>query len=169
MKTIAIIFGLDVPANENSARGRLTGLWLLLLAANILVVLVSYLLGALGPLRDGTTQAALLRALDAVLFVFAANVTAIFTYWFALKEDVVAPLRSLMAFRISWFASLLWGLMITIVHIFGGSSTYEDGLQTLSAHSAWLVSGALAFYFASGKRTAAAGAGRRKKAANPPG
>jgi hypothetical protein len=169
MKPIATILGLDTPANEHSARARLTTLWLVMLTLNVLVVLLSYLLQAFGPLRDPATQAALLKALDAVFFVFAANVTAICTYWFALRDDTTAPLRSLMAFRISWFSSILWGLIITVVHFFGGASTYESGLQTLSVHGGWLVSGALAFYFASGKRGAASSSGRRKRAIPPQG
>jgi hypothetical protein len=63
------------PANEHSARARLTTLWMVMLALNVLVVLISYLFQAFGPLRDGATQAALLKALDAVFFVFAANVS----------------------------------------------------------------------------------------------
>ena len=35
---------------------------------------------------------------------------------------------------------------------FGGAAIYENGLQNLSMHSNWLVSGALAFYFAGGKK-----------------
>ena len=142
----------STPLDEHAARGRLTFLWFAMLALNVVVVLVTYLLNGFGGLRDASTQAILLKAFDSVFFVFAPNVTAIFTYWFALKDEKDTPLRNTMAFRISWYASLLWGVIITTLNIFGGTAVYENGLQTLSAHSNWLVSGALAFYFASGKR-----------------
>lgn len=159
----------DRPQNEHQARGRLTILWFLLLAANVFVVLGTYLFGGFGGLRDGTTQTALLKAFDAVFFVFAPNVTAIFTYWFALKNEKDVPLRNTMAFGISWYASILWGIIITTLNIFGGAAVYENGLQNLSMHSNWLVSGALAFYFASGKRvTHTPGSVRTTKTKLPP-
>jgi hypothetical protein len=123
-----------------------------MLVLNIFVVLVFYPLGAFGPLREATTLTALLKALDAVFFVFASSVLATFTYWFALKEDTPTPLRSIMAFRISWFASILFGVIITVIHVLGGAATYDNGLQTLSLHSNWLVTGAMAYYFAGGKK-----------------
>jgi hypothetical protein len=150
----------NTPPNEHAARGRLTFLWFAMLALNVAVVLGTYLLGGFGGLRDGNTQTTLLKAFDSVFFVFAPNVTAIFTYWFALRDEKDTPLRNVMAFRISSYASLLWGVIITTLNIFGGPAVYESGLQTLSAHSNWLISGALAFYFASGKRAA----GRQAKA-----
>jgi hypothetical protein len=145
------MIGPFIPSNEHVARGRLTVLWFVMLVLNVGVVLVTYLLGGFGPLRDSVTQTALLKAFDGVFFVFAPNLTAIFTYWFALREEKEMPLRNAMAFGISWYASILWGVIITTLHIFGGASVYENGLQSLSAHSNWLVSGTLAFYFASGK------------------
>ena len=145
---------LATPENEHQARGRLTILWFVLLAINVAVVLGTFLLGGFGGLREANTQTALLKAFDAVFFVFAPNVTAIFTYWFALKEEKETPLRNGMAFAISWYASILWGVIITTLNVFGGAAVYENGLQNLSMHSNWLVSGALAFYFASGKRAA---------------
>jgi len=57
-----------------------------------------------------------------------------------------------MAFFIFLWSSILWGVIITVVHIFGGPATYENGLQTLSLHSNRLVSGTLTFYFGAGKR-----------------
>jgi hypothetical protein len=54
-----------------------------------------------------------LKALDTVFFIFAPNLTAIFTYWFALKEHTDKALRNEMAFSISWWASVLWGFTIT--------------------------------------------------------
>src|ERR1700674_2045319 len=76
---------LATPENEHQARGHLTILWFVLLAINVAVVLGTFLLGGFGGLREANTQTALLKAFDAVFFVFAPNVTAIFTYWFALK------------------------------------------------------------------------------------
>jgi magnesium-transporting ATPase (P-type) len=149
---IATILGFRLPTTEHEARSRLTKLWFVLLAANVIVVIGTYLFGGFGSLRAPATQTALLKAFDTVFFIFAANLTAIFTYWFALKDQKDTALRNEMAFSISWWASLLWGLIITTVHIFGGAATYENGLQTLSIHSNWLVSGAMAFYFAGGKR-----------------
>ena len=99
---------LATPENEHQARGRLTILWFVLLATNVAVVLGTFLLGGFGGLREANTQTALLKAFDAVFFVFAPNVTAIFTYWFALKEEKETPLRNGMAFGISWYASILW-------------------------------------------------------------
>jgi hypothetical protein len=143
----------NLPNDEGSARSRLTILWFLMLVLNILVVLIFYPLGGFGQLREDTTLPALLKGLDAIFFVFAPSVLATFTYWFALKEDTPAPLRSIMAFRISWFASILFGVIITVVHMLGGAATYDNGLQTLSMHSNWLVTGAMAYYFAGGKKT----------------
>jgi hypothetical protein len=57
-----------------------------------------------------------------------------------------------MAFRISWFASILFGLIITVIHVLGGAATYDNGLQALSLHSNWLVTGAMAYYFAGGRK-----------------
>jgi hypothetical protein len=144
--------GTRLPTTEYQARTRLTRLWFGMLTANVLVVLGTYVFGGFGNLRDSTTQTAVLKAFDTVFFIFAPNLTAIFTYWFALKDQTETTLRNDMAFSISWWASILWGVIITTVHAVGGAATYENGLQTLSIHSNWLVSGALAFYFASGKR-----------------
>jgi cellulose synthase/poly-beta-1,6-N-acetylglucosamine synthase-like glycosyltransferase len=151
---IAEIVGVRLPTTEHDARRRLTIIWFGMLAANVFVVLGTYLLGGFGKLRDGPTQTAVLKAFDTVFFIFAPNLTAIFTYWFALKDQTEKALRNDMAFSISWWASILWGVVITTVHVFGGAATYENGLQTLSIHSNWLVSGALAFYFASGSKRA---------------
>src|SRR5882724_3374753 len=107
----------NAPPDEHVARGRLTFLWFAMLAVNVAVVLITYLLGGFGRLQDSNTQATLLKAFDSVFFVFAPNVTAIFTYWFALKEEKEMPLRNRMAFQISWYASLLWGVIITTLNI----------------------------------------------------
>jgi hypothetical protein len=156
------LIGVKLPTTELQARNRLTVLWFVMLATNVVVVLVTYLLGGFGKLPDTGTQPAMLKALDTVFFIFAPNLTAISTYWFALKDQKDAELRNGMAFSISWWGSILWGLILTVVHIFGGAATYENGLQTLSIHSNWLISGALAFYFGAGKRKS-----NRKKAQTP--
>jgi hypothetical protein len=149
------------PKTEQDARSSLTVLWFGMLAVNILVALISYLLGTFGGQRDLATQQALLKAFDGVFFVFAPNLTAISTYWFALKGRRTGPLLNSVPYYISLGCSVLWGLMITVVHLFGGPNTYEDVLPPLSMHSNWLVSGALAYYFASGKPTAS-GEGAKK-------
>lgn len=160
--SFAAVIGVELPATERQARNRLTVLWFVMLAINILVVLVTYLLGGFGKLADATTQPAMLKALDTVFFIFAPNLTAISTYWFALKDHTDSDLRNGMAFSISWWGSILWGVILTVVHIFGGAATYENGLQTLSIHSNWLISGALAFYFGAGKRQS-----KKKKVQTP--
>lgn len=156
--TIKDLLGLQPASTERHARNRLTVLWFSMLVANILIVLGTYLMGGFGKLPETSTQPAMMKALDTVFFIFAPNLTAIFTYWFALKEQKDSELRNEMAFSISWWTSILWGVIITVVHIFGGAATYENGLQTLSLHSNWLVSGTLAFYFGAGKRQS----GRKK-------
>jgi len=166
MNVLAVL-GMRPPSTEYHARTRLTKLWFAMLAVNVFVVLGTYLFGGFGNLRDAATQMAVLKAFDTVFFIFAPNLTAMFTYWFALKDQTDTALRNEMAFSISWWASILWGVIITTVHAFGGAATYENGLQTLSIHSNWLVSGALAFYFASGKRPSKRTASTNKNLAGP--
>jgi hypothetical protein len=145
----------NLPGDEAAARSRLTVLWFVMLAINIAIVLFFYPLGAFGPVREATTMTALLKALDAIFFVFSSSVLATFTYWFALKQDKTTPLRNSMAFRISWFASMLFGFMITVIHLLGGAAAYDNGLQTLAMHSNWLVTGSMSYYFAGAKKASA--------------
>jgi hypothetical protein len=83
------------------------------------------------------------------------RLTAIFAYWFALKDEGELPLRNATAFLLSWYNSLLWGMIVTLIHILGGATIYQNGLQTLSMHSNWLAVGTLAFYFGTPKRPGA--------------
>ncbi|HET9167501.1 MAG TPA: hypothetical protein VFP11_15985 [Candidatus Angelobacter sp.] len=54
--------------------------------------------------------------------------TAIFACWFALKDEGEVPLRNATAFLLSWYGSLLWGMIVTLIHILGGATIYENGL-----------------------------------------
>src|SRR6266536_1614821 len=141
----------SAPATEQEARTKLTAVWFGLLTINLGVVLGEYLLGGFGKLREPGTEQTLLKAFDGILFIFAPNLTAIGTYWYALRHQQAVSMRNPTAYYLSLYSSLLWGGIMTAVHIAGGAATYENTLPPLAMHSNWLISGTLGYYFATSK------------------
>ena len=151
MNLLRIFFGIDIPMTASSARARLTALWFIVFALNVLIVFVILVFGGFGGAHEVSTQRSVLDALQSVFHVFSVELSLVATYWYSLRAEGSTPLASRTAFLISWYASLLWSLILTGCHVLlRGFVVYSETLPRIGYMGHWLVAGALSYYFAKG-------------------
>lgn len=152
-----VIAGLESPRTEQAAREGLSLLWFGIFALNVLIVLVTLVLGGFGPVDEEQTHGAFGDAIQSIFYIFGPNLTLVATYWYALRDASREKIHSPVAFRVSWIASLLWALLLTTAHaLLKGFTVYSDTLPRMADMGNWLIAGLFGYYFAKSAGTAPA-------------